>query len=29
MTPDEFAAFITSERKKWQEVIQAANVRMP
>jgi tripartite-type tricarboxylate transporter receptor subunit TctC len=28
-TPDEFVAFIAGERKKWQEVVQAANVQMP
>lgn len=28
MTPAEFTAFITAERKKWQEVVQAANVTM-
>ena len=29
MTPDDFVAFIAAERKKWQEVVEAANVKMP
>jgi tripartite-type tricarboxylate transporter receptor subunit TctC len=29
MTPEEFTAFITAERRKWQEVVQAANVQAP
>jgi len=28
MTPDEFAAFIGAERKKWQEVVKAAGVKL-
>ncbi len=27
-TPDEFAAFIRAERKKWKEAVDAANVRL-
>lgn len=28
MTPDQFSAFIRGERKKWQEVVKAADVKM-
>jgi tripartite-type tricarboxylate transporter receptor subunit TctC len=29
MTPEQFTAFITAERQKWQEVVKAANVQAP
>jgi tripartite-type tricarboxylate transporter receptor subunit TctC len=29
MTPEQFTAFIAAERRKWQEVVQAANVQAP
>jgi tripartite-type tricarboxylate transporter receptor subunit TctC len=29
MTPEQFTAFITAERHKWQEVVKAANVQAP
>ena len=28
MTPDQFAAFIASERPKWKEVVQASGVKI-
>jgi tripartite-type tricarboxylate transporter receptor subunit TctC len=28
MTPEQFVAFIGAERRKWQEVVQAAGVTM-
>ena len=28
MTPEQFVAFIAAERRKWQEVVQAAGVTM-
>jgi tripartite-type tricarboxylate transporter receptor subunit TctC len=27
MTPEQFKAFISAERKKWQEVVQAAKIQ--
>jgi tripartite-type tricarboxylate transporter receptor subunit TctC len=28
MTPEQFVTFITAERRKWQDVVQAAGVEV-